>query len=71
MSIFADYRIEVKEQNPTETSIFCQVKVTDEDKSSINFGNMYFVCNLNRQITQYFSWLEDYKKQLNDLGYKF
>lgn len=67
------YVIKVIEQKPTSTSIFCEVKIHAEGSENIKLtygSKMYFVCNLEKQVTQYFSWLEEYKEQLIKLGYK-
>lgn len=66
--------ISVKEQAPTGESIYCGVTLNSSNGAAgLTYGaNMYFVCDLNRNITQYFSWLKtDYKKQLKKLGYRF
>lgn len=53
-------------------SIFCEVVITNElNNCFTRYNNMYFVCNLNREVIQYFSWLEEYREEVNKLGYKF
>lgn len=59
-------KISVKEQEPAGSSIFCEVTLSD-----CSYGNMYFVCNLDRKIIQHRSWLAEYRKQLKTLGYEF
>jgi hypothetical protein len=65
--------LKITEQKPTGNSIFCTVIIHLEGAENCTLtygGNMYFVCDLKRQVTQYFSWLEDYKEQLTKLDYK-
>ena len=65
--------LKVTEQKPTKGgSIYCECSISSKDGFSHLFygGNMYFVCNKDRVVTQYFSWLKEYKYQLNKLGYK-
>lgn len=56
----------VIEQAPCKDSIFCKVLLSD-----CSYGNMYFVCGLDRNIHQYQSWMTEYRRQLEKLGYKF
>lgn len=66
--------ISVEEQAPTGKSIFCKVSVkSNTGSATLTYGNsMYFVCDLNRNITQHFDWQKkEYKQQLEKLGYKF
>lgn len=70
----AQTTLKIKEQTPTATSIFCEVSLTNRYGGSISYGSMmYFVCNLEKVITQYFPWqLEpEYKQQIEALGYSF
>ena len=58
----------VKEQTPMEDCIFCEVD------SDINLsGNMYFICDFDRYIIQWFEWMEgeEETERLKELGYKF
>lgn len=67
-----NYEINVKEQKPIDKSILCMVTVGTENVSVVYGGQMYFVCNLDKQITQYFEWQKrEYKQELEKLGYKF
>lgn len=66
--------ISVKEQAPTGESILCKISIESETGSaSLTYGaSMYFVCDLEKNITQYFDWQKvEYKQQLKKLGYKF
>lgn len=61
------YTLKVTEEKKLN-SILCLCKISDGD-SSITYGNMYFVCDLNKNVIQHFSWLEEYHEQLTELGY--
>lgn len=69
------YIVIVKEQKPLDTSILCEFEIKSNIASiSIIYNNMYFVCNLKKQVLQYPRWLDFeqvYKQQIIDLGYKF
>jgi len=70
------YKLEVVEQSPTQGgSIFCEcllVQRREDGTVAVNLKlrTMYFVCNKDKKITQYPSWLTDYSNQLKKLGYK-
>ncbi len=64
--------VTVKEQKPTGNSIYCEVYLKDGNSETTFRGQMYFVCNLDKQITQYFEWQKrEIKQGLKKLGYKF
>lgn len=68
------YILSVKEQTPTRTSILCEVSLDNSSGHGLIYrGSMYFVCDLNKRITQYFDWMTEskYKKAILKLGYKF
>lgn len=67
-----DYKLKVTEQNPVGNSIFCTMRCETENGSSIRYGRMEFVCNLDREITQWYEWLQyepEIISQLKELGY--
>ena len=60
-------KITIEEQDPVGKAIYCQIKGT-------NYGTMYFVCNLEKRVTQYPGWLDSnqsIKQQIIDKGYSF
>ena len=63
----------ITEQAPVGKSIFCEIKIKVGERVSIRYTGMYFVCNLERNITQYFTWMkeEEYKNLIEEKGYKF
>lgn len=66
------YNLVVTEQKPTGNSIFCEVELVSDEGNGLILGSMYFVCDLKKNITQYFLWMEskDFKEKLVNLGYK-
>ena len=65
------FTLSVTEQSLTKTSIYCEMKLTYGSNCSVSYGRMYFVCNLERVVTQYPNWMDkSHIKQLNALGYK-
>jgi len=63
----------VTEQEPAGASIFCEVRIEDKWGSLTYGSQMYFVCNQEKKISQYFPWMKEqkYKRKLEKLGYKF
>ena len=55
------YKIEVKEHEPSGMSIYCELKLVSSSNPNCRarFGNMYMVCNLDKEVTQYPSWMEN------------
>lgn len=66
--------LSVKEQEPCGKSIYCSMSLDFEGgHGGINYNNMYFICGLDKTISQYPIWLDwevDVKNQLIKLGYK-
>lgn len=61
--------LKVIECNPCGDSIYCQMHI-----DSIRYNSMWFVCNLDKNITQYPTWIDnnkDVKQKLTELGYSF
>ena len=70
------YKVIIKEQKPLECgSILCEITLKAENHNSfLIMRNMYFVCNLEKRVTQYPNWLDSeqkYKQEIINLGYKF
>lgn len=67
-------KIVVTEQAPTSGgSIFCRVEIKLGERCTVHYvGMMYFICDTNKNITQYFPWMKVKKarRQLLKLGYK-
>jgi len=66
--------VKVTEQDPTNTSIFCTIEVSNEYHDTVNYGGTYFVCNLQREIIQFPRWFYSEQKvvsKIRKLGYKF
>jgi len=49
------------------------VRIEDKWGSLTYESQMYFVCNQEKKISQYFPWMKEqkYKRKLEKLGYKF
>lgn len=61
--------LKVIEHIPSGNSIYCQMHI-----DSIRYNTMWFVCNLDKNITQYPTWIDnnkDVKQKLTELGYSF
>jgi len=69
-------KVYVREQEPMKCgSIYCLITLRDYWDSEIYYrGQLYFVCDLDRNIIQYYDWMirdQRILKQLRGLGYKF
>ncbi len=69
------YNTIITEEPPTPCgSIFCKVK-TESASGRVTFGHGgsdYFVCNLKREVTQYFQWMVSdrvFRRALKKQGY--
>jgi hypothetical protein len=65
----------VTEQRPTKCgSIFCELSITaNNGMVRFSYGSMYFACNEDKTITQWFTWMErdqQLKEYLTAQGYK-
>ena len=61
--------LKVTEHLPLGNSIYCQMQI-----DSIRYNTMWFVCNLDKNITLYPTWIdnnEHVKQNLKQLGYSF
>ena len=69
----AALKLSVTEQPPLHCgSIYCEVKLSQGDNITVNYGHMYFVCDLEKKICQYPVWLRrEFTGQLKKLGYSF
>lgn len=70
-----NHELHVTEQPTTGESIFCQIKLlAQEGRSELAYsGQMYFICNQEKVITSWFSWMrcKSFKKAAAKLGYTF
>lgn len=67
------YTVKVSEQAPTGESILCFVRITCGNNGEVRYNTPYFVCDLEKNITQCPTWLgksKDYIRQVKKLGYK-
>ena len=68
------YKLVITEQPPTEGGrVYCEVELLSiKGRGSVRFGHqMYFVCDKDKVITQYFPWMEskDFVRDVAKLGY--
>jgi hypothetical protein len=67
------YTVKVIEKEPVGESIMCFVRIFNQEGGQTIYPTSYFVCDLDKNITQYPNWLysnRDYLRQVNKLGYK-
>jgi hypothetical protein len=67
------YKLVVTEQPPVPAgSVFCECKLIDSHGNELIYrGHMYFVCDADKIIIQYFSWLKGHTRALKKLGYRW
>lgn len=75
MGMLMKHELHVTETPTSGTSIFCQVRLlAQEGRSEVVYGGqMYFVCNQEKKIHQWFRWMEckSFREAVTKLGYTF
>lgn len=68
------YSVVVTEQEPVGNSILCEIQLVSDNLGTLIYsGQMYFVCDLDKNVKQYFNWMKsdgDFMHQINKLNYK-
>jgi len=68
-------RVVITEQPSAGDTTYCEVRLLQGDRAEIIYRHeMWFVCDKEKQITQYFPWMKREQRlmrQFIEQGYKF